>query len=52
MELHTLGLLTAIIDTPDMTKKLKAADPTIVEAPSRPGSSPRVETVSIMLSII
>ena len=32
-----------------MIKKLKAADPTIVEGPSSPGLDPRVETVSTTL---
>ena len=48
----TFGLLTATIETPEMTKKLKAAEPTMVEGPNLPGCWPRVETVSIILSII
>lgn len=32
-------MLTAIIETPVMTRKLKAAEPTIVAAPSSPGFS-------------
>ena len=48
----TPGLYTAAMETPDMTRKLKAAEPTIVEAPSLPGSSPRVDTVSITESKI
>ena len=32
---------TAIMHTPDITNKLKAADPTIVEGPSSPGFPPR-----------
>ena len=35
------------IDTPLITIKLKAAEPTIVAGPSSPGSDPRLETVSI-----
>ena len=35
-----------------MTKKLKEADPTIVDGPSSPGVSPKVITVSKTLSII
>ena len=38
---------TAIIDTAEMTKRLKAAEPTMVEGPNSPGVVPRVETVSI-----
>ena len=32
-----------------MTRKLKEADPTMVEAPSSPGVAPRVATVSMQL---
>lgn len=35
-----------------MTRKLKAADPTIVAAPSSPGVYPRVEIVSTVLRMI
>ena len=40
------------METPEMTRKLKAAEPTMVEAPSLPGAWPSVETVSIILSKI
>lgn len=40
------------METPAITRRLKAADPTIVEAPSSPGHSPRLEAVSITLSKI
>jgi hypothetical protein len=33
---------TAKIDIADITRRLKAADPTIVEGPSSPGVDPRV----------
>ena len=48
----TPGDWTAIIDTPEIMRKLKAAEPTIVEALRRPGGLPRLDTVSIMLSKI
>ena len=35
-----------------MTSKLKAAEPTMVEAPNSPGQSPRVVTVSKTARII
>ncbi len=41
-----------MMETPEITKKLNAAEPTIVEGPSRPGCSPKVDTVSITLSKI
>lgn len=34
--------------TEEITKRLNAADPTIVDAPNSPGSYPRVNTVSII----
>jgi len=37
---------------PDITSRLKAADPTIVEGPSSPGSLPKFMTVSITFSMI
>lgn len=44
----TSGLDTAITETPEITRKLNAAEPTIVDGPSFPGALPRVVTVSIM----
>ncbi len=41
--------LTAKIETPEITRKLKEADPTIVDGPSSPGMLPRLLTVSMML---
>lgn len=49
MSLILFGSSTAIIDTALITNKLKAADPTIVEAPRGPASSPRVYKVSEQL---
>jgi len=46
------GLSTAKMESPEMQSKLKAAEPTIVEGPSCPGSLPKVETVSITESRI
>jgi len=40
------------METPEITSKLKAADPTIVEGPNYPGVLPRVVTVSITESRI
>ena len=37
---------------PEMTRKLKAAEPTMVEGPSSPGLDPRVCRVSMTLSRI
>jgi len=34
---------------PEITRKLNAADPTIVEGPNSPGLAPRVYTVSMTL---
>ena len=42
------GLATAAIETPEITRKLNAADPTIVDGPNRPGSFPKVVTVSMI----
>jgi len=42
-----LGYSTARIDTPEITSKLNAADPTIVDGPSSPAGSPSVFRVSI-----
>ena len=39
--------LTAKIDTPEITRRLKAAEPTIVDAPSSPGHYPSPEMVSM-----
>ncbi len=39
--------LTAMIDTAEITNKLKAAEPTMVEGPSSPGLTPNVYKVSI-----
>ena len=44
----TPGLDTAATETPEITRKLNAADPTIVDGPNFPGALPRVVTVSIM----
>jgi len=41
-----------MIETPEISSKLKAADPTIVEGPSSPGVVPSYWTVSITLSMI
>lgn len=41
-----------MMDTAEITSKLKAADPTMVEAPSGPAGSPRVVMVSITESKI
>ena len=41
------GSSTAITDTALITSRLKAADPTIVEAPSGPAGSPRVPRASM-----
>jgi hypothetical protein len=38
---------TDAIETPEMTRRLKAADPTIVDGPNSPASEPRFEHVSI-----
>jgi hypothetical protein len=43
---------TDAMDTAMITKKLKAADPTIVEGPSSPGVEPKLETVSMSESRI
>lgn len=43
---------TLQIDIPEMTKRLNAADPTIVDGPSSPGGDPRLLTVSMTLSMI
>ena len=40
------------IDTPEITIKLNAADPTIVAGPSSPGSFPKFVTVSMTESRI
>ena len=40
------------IDTPEITIRLKAADPTIVDGPNSPGSFPKFDTVSITESKI
>lgn len=37
-----------MIDTPEITIRLKAAEPTIVAGPSSPGSFPKFDTVSII----
>lgn len=47
-----LGSSTAMIETPLMTIKLKAADPTIVDGPSSSASSPKVVTAPIIDSKI
>ena len=44
--------LTAMMETALITSRLKAADPTIVEAPSSPGQAPKLVRVSITESII
>lgn len=44
--------LTEAMQTPEITKKLKAAEPTIVAAPSSPGNEPRLRIVSRQLRII
>ena len=41
-----------MIDTAEITSKLNAADPTIVEGPSCPGVAPKVRIVSIRESKI
>jgi len=43
---------TAYTETPIITSKLKAADPTMVEAPNYPGQDSIVVTVSITASKI
>lgn len=43
---------TAMMQTPEMNSKLNAADPTMVEGPSSPGSLLRVVTVSMTESNI
>jgi hypothetical protein len=40
------------MDTAVITKKLNAAEPTIVDGPSSPGVDPRLETVSITDNMI
>ena len=45
-------LPTETMDTAEMTIKLKAAEPTIVEGPSSPGVEPKLLTVSITESRI
>ena len=37
------------MEIPEMTKKLNAAEPTIVDGPNSPAFCPRVETVSMTL---
>jgi hypothetical protein len=41
-----------MMETPEITSRLKAAEPTIVAAPSSPGVYPSFITVSKTLSII
>lgn len=41
-----LGSFTAGMHTADINKRLKAAEPTMVDGPSSPAGSPRVPTVS------
>jgi hypothetical protein len=48
----SFSLLTAKMLMPLITNKLKAAEPTIVDAPSYPGHPPNPETVSIIASKI
>ena len=38
---------TAAIETAEMTMRLKAAEPTMVEGPSLPGAWPKVVAVSM-----
>lgn len=40
------------METPLITRRLNAADPTIVDGPSSPGVLPKVETVSMTESKI
>jgi len=49
MSLIFFGSSTAIIDTALITKRLKAAEPTMVEAPRGPAGSPSVYRVSEQL---
>jgi len=46
------GSSTATIETALITKRLKAAEPTMVEAPSGPAAYPSVYRVSLQLSRI
>ena len=48
----SLAAFTAYKETAEITSRLKAADPTIVEGPSSPGHFPRELKVSITLSKI
>ena len=41
-----------MMETAEITRRLKAAEPTIVEGPSSPGVDPRVMRVSTMESKI
>jgi hypothetical protein len=43
---------SAVTHTAEITKRLKAADPTIVDGPSSPGADPSVCTVSSTASMI
>ena len=43
---------TAYIETPEITRRLNAAEPTIVDAPSSPGQEPNPPAVSITLRSI